>query len=161
MEATSLPNGVARVRRGVIGRRLSAVRVGLRRRRLDAALAFGEDPWSTAELVVRASRLTSWPERRRLAVALEELVGIAERRRAPAPCLPVRNGVVLDQREALLVLAHRLREPAPVEVAVVAGLAVLAWDESSPVYVGGRHPAGVRETASRCLQRLGDLPELA
>jgi len=161
MDATSPPNGVARVRRGLIGRGLSVVRVRLRRRRLDAALALGVDPWSTAELVVRASWLTSWPGRLRLAEALDELVGVAERRRAPAPYLHVRNGVVLDQREALLVLAQRLREPAPVEVAVVARLAVLAWDESSPVYVGGRHPAGVRETAGRCLHGLGGLPELA
>jgi hypothetical protein len=161
MATTPPPSGIARVRRGAIRRRLSSVRTRLRRRQLDAALALGQDPWSTAELVLRAAQLTSLPARRRLADALEELVAVAQRRRAPAPYLRVRSGVVLERREALLVLAQCLREPAPVEVAVVARLALLAWDESSPVYVGGRHPAGVGETASRCLHRLGDLPEPA
>jgi hypothetical protein len=161
MESTPPPNSVARVPPGPMGRRLIAVRTRLRRRQLDVALALGQDPWMTAELMARAAQLASRPERERLADALEELVGIAERRRAPSPYLRVRDGVVLERREALLALAHRLREPAPVEVAVVARLAILAWDDSSPVYVGGRHPAGVAETATRCLHRLGDLAEPA
>jgi hypothetical protein len=35
-------------------------------------------------------------------------------------------------------------------VAVVATLAWLAHDESSPVYVGGNPPAGLAATAARC-----------
>jgi hypothetical protein len=58
--------------------------------------------------------------------------------------------VVLEQRDTLLELAARLREPAPVSVDVVATLAWLVKDESSPVFVGGNPPAGVADTAARC-----------
>jgi hypothetical protein len=44
--------------------------------------------------------------------------------------------VVRDERDILLELAAQLREPAPVSVTVLATLAWLALDESSPVYVG-------------------------
>jgi hypothetical protein len=100
--------------------------------------------------MLRASRLSSLTGRREIATALEELVTLAERDRAVLPYVRIRCGVVLEQRDSLLQLAAQLREPAPVSVAVVATLAWLASDESSPVYVGGTPPAGVAETASRC-----------
>ena len=100
--------------------------------------------------MLRASRLSSLSERREIAAALEALLTLAEQDRAVSRRLRIRRAVVLEQRDTLLELAARLREPAPVSVAVVATLAWLARDESSPVYIGGTPPAGVADTAARC-----------
>ena len=150
---------VARFPRWVLTRHAARLRARTRRRRLDAALAVGADPWSAADLMLRASRLSSWRGRQEIAAELEALVLFAEHNRAVmrgsqprplSPCLRIRCGVVLEQRDRLLELAARLREPAPMSVAVVATLAWLARDESSPVYVSGNPPADVAVTAARC-----------
>jgi hypothetical protein len=150
---------VARFPRRVLTRQATRLSVRLRRRRLDAALAGGADPWGAADLMLRASRLSSLPERQRIAAELEALVLIAEHDRAAlpcsqprplSPCLRIRRGVVLEQRDGLLELAARLREPAPMSVPVVATLAWLARDEASPVFVGGNPPAGAAATVARC-----------
>jgi hypothetical protein len=126
------------------------VRTALRRRRLDAALAAGADPWSAADLMIRASQLSSLSARQEIAAALDELVKRAWENRVASPYLRIRCDVVLEQHDMLLELAAQLREPAPVSVEIVATLAWLAQDESSPVFVGGSPPAGVAETAARC-----------
>jgi hypothetical protein len=105
--------------------------------------------------MLRAARLCSLPRRQETAAALEELVTVAEHNRAGMPssrkrARRIRFDVVLEQRDTLLELAACLREPAPVSVAVVAALAWLAQDESSPVYVGGTPPVGVAATAAHC-----------
>ena len=147
---------VARFPRRAVTRRVVGLSAHVRRRRLDAALAAGADPWSAADLMLRASRLTSFSERREIAAALEALVALAEQDRAVSPYLRIRCPVVLEQRDTLLEIAARLREPAPVSVAVVATLAWLARDESSPVYIGGTPPAGVADTAARCESAVRD-----
>jgi hypothetical protein len=78
------------------------------------------------------------------------LVVLAEQNRVVSHHIRIRHGVVVEQRDALLELAAQLHEPAPVSVAVVATLAWLAQDRTSPVFVGGSPPAGVAETAARC-----------
>ena len=143
-------DAVARFPRHVFARQVVGLRASLRRPRLDTALAAGADPWSAADLMPRASRLSSLRGRRDIADALDDLVLLAEQNRAVSPYLRIRREVVLAERDTLLELAARLREPAPVGVAVVATLAWLALDDSSPVYVGGTSPAGVAETAARC-----------
>jgi hypothetical protein len=127
---------VARFPRRAPTRQVVKVRAALRRRRLDAALAAGADPWSAAELMLRASRLTSLTARQEIATALQELVTLAKQHRAVSPYVRIRYRVVIEHRDILLELAAQLREPAPVSVTVVATLAWLALDESSPVYVG-------------------------
>lgn len=124
--------------------------VRVRHRRFDAALAAGADPWSSPQLMLRAAQLSARPERLRIAAALEDLVLLAAQDRPLSPYLRIRSPVVLEQRETLFDLAAQLRRPEPVGVAVVATLAWLAWDESSPVYVGGRAPAEIAVTAARC-----------
>jgi hypothetical protein len=150
---------VARFPRWALTRHAARLRARLRCQQFDAALAGGADPWSAADLMIRASRLSSWPGRQEIAAELEALVGFAEHNRAVlpssqprplSPCLRIRCGVVLEQRESLLALAARLRDPEPMNVAVVATLAWLARDESSPVYEGGNPPAGVAATAASC-----------
>jgi hypothetical protein len=145
---------VARLPQNWAGRRRAGIRARLRRLQLDDALARGADPWSTAELMVRASRLSSLSERRTLAAGLLELVSIAERQRRSSPYVSVRHHVVLEQRDSFLALAERLGQPAPVDVAVVAQIALLLSDPSSPVYQGGQHPQRLAAVTARCLQSL-------
>jgi hypothetical protein len=83
-----------------------------------------------------------------------ELVSLAEHQGRSSPYVSVRQKVVLEQREPLLALAARLEEPAPVAVPVVARIALLLSDPSSPVYQGGTHPRGLADVAARCLQSL-------
>lgn len=83
-----------------------------------------------------------------------ELVSLAEHQRRSSPYISVRHTVVLEQREPLLALADRLGEPAPVAVPVVAQIALLLSDPSSPVYQGGTHPRGLAEVTVHCLQSL-------
>jgi hypothetical protein len=142
--------------RSVAGRWLVRIRARRRRAELDAALAQGADPWSAPELMVRASRLGSRSERRKVAAGLYALVAGARRQHRLAPFVEIRHRVVLEQRDSLIALADRLLRPAPVEVAVVAQLALLLRDSSSPVYAGGRDPEGLAEVTGRCLASVTD-----
>jgi hypothetical protein len=137
--------------RSMAGRWLVRVRARRRRAELDAALARGADPWSAPELMVRASRLGSVSERRKVGAGLHALVAVARRRRRSSAFVEIRHRVVLEQRDSLIALAQRLLGPAPVEVAVVAQLALLLADSSSPAYVGGSDPDGLAEVTGRCL----------
>jgi hypothetical protein len=150
-DADSMTAAVCSLPRGVMRRQLARISAHVRRRTLDAELAEGVSPWSTPALMVRASRLTSLPDRRRLAAGLVAVVALSESDRSAVPTQPVRHRVVWEQRDALLVLADRLAQPAPVEVAVVAQLALLLSDESSPIYVGGSPARGLAAVTSRCL----------
>jgi hypothetical protein len=137
---------------GRVSRHVARIRACVRRHRLDAALAQGTDPWSTGELMLRAARLVSFSERQKVAAGLVTLVALAEHRLPPSSFLEVRRQAVLEQRESLLSLAERLGQPAPVEVAVVAQLALLLSDASSPAYVGGRHPGGLADLLAACVE---------
>ena len=83
--AMSRPGRIGASARGVrLGWRLARIRALVRRRRLDAALAHGADPWSAGELVVRAAQLGSLAERRKVAAGLISLLDLAafQRRRS-------------------------------------------------------------------------------
>jgi hypothetical protein len=142
--------------RSIAGRWLVGVRARRRRAELDAALAQGADPWTAADLMFRASQLGSLSERRNLASGLYALVAVARRQRGSSPFIQVRHRVVLEHRDSLTALAERLLQPAPVDVAVVAQLALLLADSSSPVYAGGRDPHDLAEVTSRCLANATD-----
>jgi hypothetical protein len=142
--------------RSVAGRWLVRVRARRRRAALDAALAQGADPWTGPDLMVRACQLGSLSERRKVAAGLYSLVAVAGGQAVSSPFIQVRHRVVLEQRDALVALAKRLLRPAPVEVAVVAQLALLLADSSSPVYAGGRDSTALAEVTSRCLARVSD-----
>jgi hypothetical protein len=148
--------GIALLPRSVAGRRLVSIRAYRRRSQVDAALALGADPWSAPELMVRASRLGTLSERRKVAAGLHALVALAARRRRASSFVEVRHRVVLEQRESLIALAECLFQPAPVKVAVVAQLALLLSDSSSPVHAGGSDPGGLAEVTTRCLHDVVD-----
>jgi hypothetical protein len=134
--------------------RLARLRAVVRHRGLDIALAAGADPWSDGALLARAARLASWRERRKVAGGLLQLVALATHGWPASSFRNVRHAAVLDQRESLLALADRLDQPAPMEIAVVARLALLISDRRSPVYVGGRDRASLAEVTATCAQAL-------
>jgi hypothetical protein len=144
------------VHRGRLAQRWSAVHARLSVHRLDVELANGADPWNSPELMARAVRIGSLEERRRLAAALSNLVGRAQAHRATSPSrVPLRNRLVLEHSEELLLLAERLRELVPVNVNSLAELALLVRDGGSPVYAGGRPPNELGRVMVRALDSLG------
>jgi hypothetical protein len=151
--APAMAAGLSPLPRGM-SRRWARVRAVVRHRGLDIALAAGADPWSDGALLARAARLGSWPERRKVAAGLSQLVALATHRWPASSFRYIRHRAILDQRQSLFALADRLAQPAPMEIAVVAQLALLVSDRKSPVYVGGRDPAGVAEVTARCAQTL-------
>jgi hypothetical protein len=146
-----MSDGIGALPRGVMGWRLARIRALVRRRRLDAALARGADPWSAGELVVRAAQLASPAERRKVADGLTTLLDLATLQRRRSSCLMVRHELVLEHEESLLALSERLAQPEPVDVAVVAQLELLLTDPTSPVYTGGGDPHRLAEVTSRCV----------
>jgi hypothetical protein len=154
MNPVAALTGVSGVPRSWAGRRRAGIHVRLRRFQLDRALAQGVDSWSAAEPMLRASQLGSLSERRKVAAGRRELVSLAAHERRSSPYVSVRHKVVLEQRESLLALADRLAQSAPVAVPVVARIALLLSDPSSPAYQGGMHPRGLAEVTVRCLQCL-------
>ena len=68
---------------------------------------------------------------------------------------PLRPGVVLEHRDALLAVAARLRQLEPVEIAALAELErLLRADSGSPVYVGGRPAEEMDAAIARILRVL-------
>ena len=98
----------------------------LRAPRLDRALAEGADPASEPGLRARASRLTSWRMRRRVAQALEDV----ER----GPGIPVRRDAVSDARELLSELASALRSRERVSARGVLLARRIVTDGCGPLY---------------------------
>jgi hypothetical protein len=143
--------GIGALPRGAVGWRLAQIRVALRRRRLDAALAQGADPWSAGELMVRATKLGSYAERLTIAAGLTALLDLASIQQRGSWHHMVRHQLVLEHQESLRALAERLGQIEPVDVAVVAQLELLLTDPTSPVYRRGSDPHRLAEVTSRCL----------
>jgi hypothetical protein len=90
---------------------LLRMRVALRRRRLDAALADGADPAVSRELSVRAAQLTGRAEREALADSLDTIITEADRPGPPNLArVPVVRDEVIGARARLIDLELRLRE---------------------------------------------------
>jgi hypothetical protein len=117
------PPGDAALPRSAVGWRLARARAALCRRRVDAALARGADPWSAGELMVRARSA-------RFALRAAKDRGRPDRAARPRR-VSARHIVVL--------------------VAVVAQLELLLTDPASPVYTRGSDPHRLAEVTSRCL----------
>jgi hypothetical protein len=136
-----------------LAQRWSAVRARVAAGRLDMQLATGADPWSSRELMLHAARISSLPERRKLAAGLTALIGQA-RRSTSFDAVQIRRRPVLEHADELLLLADRLRRPEPVDVVTLAELGLLVRDGGSPAYVGGRPPEELMRVIARALQEL-------
>ena len=156
MEVTdTLANGVAPICSGPVRRRLAFLRSRMFSRRLDAELASGADPWGSAERLHRAQQLMQPGHRKKIADGVEALViGAKAQRESPHLTGIVREAIVLRHQYQLLLLADRVRDVEPVDVRIVAELALLIRDQRSPVYSGGRRPSELGELLARCVNHL-------
>ncbi len=153
-EPAAFAHGVASLPRHRVAWRAARVRARLRRRKLDEALARGAAPWTSGELVARATALTSPTTRHRLAGSIDALIVLAEHGHVNSPSVPIPRRAVLAERDALAALATRLRDPAPVGVAGLARLAGLLCHGSSPLYDGAASDEAIRDAITGCLELL-------
>jgi hypothetical protein len=145
---------IGRLQSRRIAQRWSAVRARASVGRLDAQLANGTDPWSSTELMLRAARLASMGERRRLAHALARLVRAERTRPLFSRHVPLRHELMAEHADELLLVADRLEQLEPVDVGTLAQLALLVGDARSPVYTEGGPPRELGRVLSRALGTL-------
>ncbi len=113
--------------------RLSAL---LSRRRIDRALAAGQDLRCSEAHALRARQLTAYATRRRLAQSLRQTVSDAElpyALRRHLAVQPLRSEVIAC-REALLGIADRLEWPGSLNACGVARVLSLITDGVGPLY---------------------------
>jgi hypothetical protein len=122
--------------RGVTRRLALRIRVHVHRGGLDRQLADGLAPEAFLDRALRASQLADPATRRRMARSLRRLVREAKLPAAARLCsaVPVHRRAVLPWSEALLGLAERLENPAPVNPCGVARTVVLLSDGAGPLY---------------------------
>ena len=150
------PAGVGPLPRGLVGWRLARMRAFLRRRRLDAALARGADPWSAGELMVRAARLSSLSERQTVASGSRRWWrsrSISDRHRRTS-----RFGMRWSSSSGNRCL-HSPSESVRRRLSRWPSSRsswLLLTDSSSPVFAGGNDPDGLAEATSRCLHRVSE-----
>lgn len=104
---------------------------------LDAALASGSDPASSAELALRAAQLAEPAKRRQLARSINDLVLLAEGRfgaQLPMTRAPISADRVHMRREPLLGLRDRLLGGGPHSPRGLALVSLLLEDPRSPLY---------------------------
>jgi hypothetical protein len=145
---------IAALPSGRLGWRAVSLRARVRQERLEDALAAGADPWSSAELVRCASRLTSPEARHRFAAALDGLITLVEYHGCAIPIVPVRRNAVLAERRTLDEIRVRLHDPAPITVVGLARIAQLLRPSSSPLFDPERNEADatLRAVLARCHQ---------
>jgi hypothetical protein len=112
------------------------IRVAAHSAALTQALAEGADPFSSAELAVRARQLTSSHERASLARTLQRILEDASR---PAigrfSVIPFCRRAVIDADEPLRVMIERLADPRPVNAEGMALIHRIITDGTwSPLY---------------------------
>ena len=113
-----------------------------RRNRLDRQLASGVKPSTLTPLGLRAAQLRSPAGRAQLANALVETVGEARRGEPMNIRQRPQRADVRAEAEALLALASRLREAAPIDVRGAAMVALLVNDGASPLHRPGERTLG-------------------
>ncbi len=112
------------------------LRVGLHRRRLDREIAEGRDFAGSPEPALRATQLTNFAARSRLARALRRAVADADPSRPPqlGVAVPVCRPAVLAWGEGLLGLAETLERFGPLNPCGVARTLELITDGTGPLY---------------------------
>jgi hypothetical protein len=134
---------------------VGALDVRLHRRALDRDLAAGIATWRSPAHAARASQLTSRRHRRRLADALDHVVGAAglpPSQQSRAAIVPAASSVQ-PSVPTIRTLAARLRGDGPVAAAGVLRLETLLSDGAGPVYTPGHAEvlAGALAMAARWL----------
>ena len=104
----------------------------------DRMLAVGAPVRSRGALAAHATRLTSRPERELVASALSRIV--SEAIAGPRPFssrIPLNRQNIVDTRELIDDVTHRLHAPQPVSACGVARVRRLLADGSGPLYRRG------------------------
>ena len=114
------------------------LRTWLARPELDRLLVEGGDSGDSSELRRRTEQLRSARERRRLAVALRQVIEAAEQPPRPSAAAPLDREAVLGARERLVELARDLEATEDPPARAVAMVERLLVDAASPLYL----PAG-------------------
>ena len=110
----------------------------LRASELDAALAAGASPDSSAPLSLHAHALISAKNRRKLSQEILQILHKAEQPRSVFdPTVPICRRKVLNVRELVEELADRLQDRNPVATHGVANVRLLLRDGAGPLY---EHP---------------------
>jgi hypothetical protein len=103
---------------------------------------------------VLEARLVSERSRRRLASSIDRCIDPARRpRRGFSAAVPVSNEAAYDAHDALLALAHRLREPGYIDPDGVRTVRTLLVDGAGPMYVT-KWPGELRRAATRACEAL-------
>jgi hypothetical protein len=107
----------------------------LRASNLDAALATGASPDSSAPLSLHAHSLISAKNRRKLSEEILQILHRAEQPRSVFdPTVPICRSKVLDVRELFEALADRLQDRNPVTPDGVANVRRLLREGAGPLY---------------------------
>jgi hypothetical protein len=141
----------------VVARRASwrdRVMARLRRTRLDAQLAQGVAPTTSASLALRAQALGQTRFRTMLGEGIRHaLDGARDPRRTRLAHVPLHREAVLATAHELDELARRLLSPGPLAARGVAQVRLLLVDGSSPLYFS-RADVDLRAAVTRALEDL-------
>jgi hypothetical protein len=114
---------------------LTRLSARLRSHQLDAALARGTPPETTASLALRARRLTALSRRRAIAGDLRRVVRDSCRWVSPSRAgISPRRSQVIAASDELTRLADTLERPGPVATRGVALTWILLTDGTGPLY---------------------------
>lgn len=130
------------------------IAVRVRAARLDAALAAGVPPESSAALELRAEALIG-PVARELGSRVQQIVAGARAGVAlPGTGIPVSTSLVREAEAELLELAERLLSGGPLGARGVATVRGLLCDGAGPLYGGFRDAADLRNALGAALEAL-------
>jgi len=130
------------------------VRARLAAPKLDARIAAGEDPSSTAALACRSAQLVAPRARRRLAAGLERLLSERDARAGLSAAAPVDRQAVAIARPALEQLAAALRSRESIRPRGAGIARVLLTEPDSALYRSARRDE-LYEVAREALFALG------
>ena len=126
----------------------------VRASRLDAALARGVAPESSAALELRAQALIG-PVARKLGIPLSQILLSAQFEcGTPATAIPISAALLREAQPELNQLVRRLLGGGPVDARGVATVAALLWNGGGPLYGSPHEAAQLRAALSAALDAL-------
>jgi len=127
----------------------------VRAARLDAALAQGVAPESSAALELRAQALIG-PLARKLGLRLRQILISAESAGGGVGggSIPISGALVREAEPELTLLAERLLDGGPIDARGVATVAALLYDGGGPLYGRFRDAGELRAVLNAALEAL-------
>lgn len=135
--------------------RFARLVAAVRTSRLDAALARGADPSSSAQLAARAAMLTARPARREIADELDGLVRAGTIDQARRWGVRPNRAAIMANTDAMVALSTLLRDTTPIYARGTAILSELMRDGTGPFYFGDSSTLAARLHAALAAMRSG------